>query len=146
MEQTIEKCFICNASIVPINKCTQYIMIKKKYEKKINHMEHYMKFYLSKIIENIHKHSIDRYIIEFKYDFDKIINNMHDKNIEENCNKMIESLLEEIINKMFDNLIDDIIDDLKYRIKLLKEEMQDKYLLKFLGDSSDSLILILKMI
>lgn len=109
-------------------------------------MEHYMKFYLSKIIEKIHKHSIDRYIIEFKYDFDKIINNMHDKNIEENCNKMIESLLEEIINKMFDNLIDDIIDDLKYRIKLLKEEMQDKYLLKFLGDSSDSLILILKMI
>lgn len=42
-------------------------------------MEHYMKFYLSKIIEKIHKHSIDRYIIEFKYDFDKIINNMHDK-------------------------------------------------------------------
>lgn len=42
-------------------------------------MEHYMKFYLSKIIEKIHKYSIDRYIIEFKYDFDKIINNMHDK-------------------------------------------------------------------
>lgn len=119
---------------ITTNKCTQYFFIRKKYEKKINRMENYMNFCLSTILKKMQKHSFDDYIMELKYDIDKTIVINHNKNIEE----MIKLQIEENIDKMFDDKMDDIVDDLKYRIQSLKEEMQYKYLLKFLGDSSDS--------
>ena len=102
---------------------------KLKLEKRLKKLEEDIKYELNKIMECIHKHSIDDYIMELECSMKEML---------KKDPKIIEFDFKTNLEIMLNDMFKDIIYETVPRIKTLRKEMIKKYVLKTASNNFDS--------
>ena len=100
-----------------IIKSLQNKIIQMKYEKRLDELETDIKSELSEMLLNMHKHSIEYYILSLKFNLEEML----DKKLE-----TIESDFETILKKTIKTMFEDMIDEFESRAESLSEEIKDR--------------------
>ena len=103
------------------------LILRKTFKTRLEKLEEDIKYELSEMLECMHKHSIDDYIMSLECDLNRMLKKP----------ETIETDFKIKLGKTLDTMFNEMIPEIIRRIESLKHEIKDKHVSKD-DDSSDS--------